>query len=105
MTKPGITTGEIMDAINQTLQDGGLHCSLDQGGHGVGLDGQEPPAIALGEKFEVQEDMVLAVECWMFETDENGHHRVYGGEDYVHVTKDGADLFPLFPTEIVSLGT
>ena len=105
LTKPGVTTGEIMDAINQTLQDGGLHCSLDQGGHGVGLDGQEPPAIALGEKFVVQENMVLALECWMFETDEHGHHRVYGGEDYVHVTKNGCDLLPTFPTDIVSLGT
>jgi len=52
----------------------------------------------------VQEGMVLAVECWMFETDDAGHHRVYGGEDYVYVTKDGCDLFPIFPTDIVSLG-
>ncbi len=104
MTKPGVSTGAIMDAINQTLEDGGLECSLDQGGHGVGIDGQEPPAIALGETFEVQESMVLAVECWMFDMDENGHYRVYGGEDYVHVTKDGCDPLPTFPTEIVSLG-
>lgn len=104
VTKPGITTGEIMDAINDTLKDGGLHCSLDQGGHGVGQCGQEPPAIALGEKFVVQEGMVLAVECWMFETDDMNHHKVYGGEDYVYVTKDGCDMFPTFPTDIVSLG-
>ena len=84
MTKPGVKTGDIMDAINDTLQEGGLECSLDQGGHGVGIDGQEPPAIALGETFEVEENMVLALECWFFDTDENGHHRVYGGEDYVH---------------------
>ena len=93
-----------MDAINETLQDGGLECSLDQGGHGVGLCGQEPPAIALGEKFVVQEGLVLAVECWLFETDANGHHRVYGGEDYVYVTEDGSDLFPVFPTDITCLG-
>jgi len=105
VTKPGITTGEIMDAINDTLQEGGLECSLDQGGHGVGLCGQEPPAIALGEKFVVQEGLVLAVECWLFETDKNGHHRVYGGEDYVYVTENGCDLFPVFPTDITSLGT
>lgn len=104
MTKPGVTSGSIMDAINASLEDGGLHCSLDQGGHGVGIDGQEPPAIALGETFEVQENMVLALECWMFETDDNGHHRVYGGEDYVHVTKDGCDLLPTFPTDIMTLG-
>lgn len=104
MTKPGVRTGDIMDAINDTLADGGLFCSLDQGGHGVGIDGQEPPAIALGETFEVQEDMVLAVECWMFETDENGHHRVYGGEDYVHVTENSSDPLPTFPTDIFSLG-
>ena len=104
MTKPGVRTGDIMDAINETLKDGGLFCSLDQGGHGVGIDGQEPPAIALGETFEVQENMVLAVECWMFETDENGHQRVYGGEDYVVVTPDGCDPLPTFPTDIFSLG-
>jgi Xaa-Pro aminopeptidase len=104
LTKPGVTTGEIMDAINDTLQDGGLHCSLDQGGHGVGIHGQEPPAIALGEKFVVKEDMVLALECWMFEATPEGHHRVYGGEDYVHVTRDGCDLLPTFPTDIMHLG-
>ena len=104
MTKPGVRTGDMMDAINESLQEGGLICSLDQGGHGVGIDGQEPPAIALGETFEVQEDMVLAVECWFFETDENGHHRVYGGEDYVHVTSDGSDPLPTFPTDIMTLG-
>lgn len=104
MTKPGVTTGELMDAINNTLADGGLECSLDQGGHGVGLDGQEPPAIALDENFVVQENMVLAVECWLFEKDANGHHRVYGGEDYVHVTRAGSDRLPTFPTDIVSLG-
>ena len=104
MTKPGVRTGDMMDAINESLQEGGLICSLDQGGHGVGIDGQEPPAIALGETFEVQEDMVLAVECWYFETDENGHHRVYGGEDYVHVTSDGSDPLPTFPTDIMTLG-
>lgn len=104
MTKPGVRTGDIMDAINDTLQDGGLECSLDQGGHGVGIDGQEPPAIALGETFEVEENMVLALECWFFDTDENGHHRVYGGEDYVHVTKDGCDPLPTFPLDITSLG-
>jgi hypothetical protein len=41
----------------------------------------------------------------MFETTEEGHHRVYGGEDYVHVTRDGADVLPTFPTDIMSLGT
>jgi hypothetical protein len=48
--------------------------------------------------------MVLAVECWYFETDDNGHHRVYGGEDYVHVTSDGSDPLPTFPTDIFHLG-
>ena len=104
ITRPGITTGEIMDAINETLQEGGLECSLDQGGHGVGLSAQEPPAIALGEKFVVREGQVLALECWLFETDQNGHHRIYGGEDYVCVTNDGCDPLPGFPTDIVSLG-
>ena len=106
VTKPGVTTGEIMDAIIDTLTEGGLHCSLDQGGHGVGLCGQEPPAIALGEKYVVKPGMVLAVECWMFETGENFQppFNVYGGEDYVYVTEDGCDIFPAFPNDIVSLG-
>ena len=47
---------------------------------------------------------MLAVECWLFDTDKNGHHRVYGGEDYVYVTETGCDLFPVFPTDIMTLG-
>ena len=54
----------------------------------------------------VKPGMVLAVECWMFETGENFQppFNVYGGEDYVYVTEDGCDIFPAFPTDIVSLG-
>lgn len=103
--KPGIKTREIMDTINETMQEDGMICVIDQGGHGVGLSFQEPPAIALGEEFVVEEGMALAVECWYSEPGDMSQTKaLYGGEDYVVVTEDGHYRMPFFKHDTYCLG-
>lgn len=105
IVKPGIKTGEIMQIISDTLEDQGIKCTLDQAGHGVGLNFQEPPAIAVGEELRVEEGMVLAVECWYFDIDDMSVGKnMFGGEDYVVVTGDGYDPLPTFRTDLRCLG-
>ncbi len=100
LVKPGLKTGDLMEAIlERTRSDGELNYLLDMAGHGVGLNFQEPPAIAIGEENEIEEGMVLAIECWALDMRESGAY-CYAVEDYVLVTKDGCDLFPGFPRDI-----
>jgi Xaa-Pro aminopeptidase len=105
--KPGIKSGRILEIINEALEEKGYTNSLDMGGHGVGLNFQEPPAIATGEKFVVEEGMVLAIEAWSLDAEDMSARKVpdlYGTEDYVVVTKDGSDPFPTFRKDIRCLG-
>ena len=103
LVKPGVRTGTIMEAIvDLNRQKGEGDYLFDMAGHGVGLNFQEPPAIAVGEEFEVEEGMVLAIETWALDMKDTGGH-VYAVEDYVTVTQDGCDPFPSFPRDLRSL--
>lgn len=103
VVKPGVRTGEILEAILEgNRQDGVADYFIDMAGHGVGLNFQEPPAIARNEQYELEEGMVLAIETWEVSMTETGF-AVFAVEDYVTVTKDGCDPFPSFPRELRSL--
>lgn len=104
--KPGITTGSLWDVMNEGFQEwAGEDYVFDQGGHSVGLCIHEPPMIAKGEQLLVEEGMVMAIETWTIGKGEGRDMGpVYGVEDYVVVTKDGADVFPGYPKEHRVLG-
>ncbi len=99
--KPGVTTGYLWDVMNEGFQEWSNEPYVfDQGGHSVGLRIHEPPMIAKGEPLLVEEGMVLAVETWTIGKGEGRDMGpVFGVEDYVVVTADGADVFPGFPKE------
>ncbi len=110
--KPGIEAGSLVEMITEECREAGIDLTGetdDQIGHGIGLDLQEPPMIARGEKTLLEEGMVLAVEIW--HVDWSGVSvvqgklvpEVYGNEDLVVVTKTGCDPLPSFRREIRSL--
>lgn len=104
--KPGVSTGRIWEVMNEGMQEwSDEEYIFDQGGHSVGLNIHEPPMIAKGEdELIIEEGMVLAVETWTIGAGAGREMGpVFGVEDYVVVTKDGADVFPGFPKEIRSL--
>ena len=104
--KPGVTTGQLWDVMDEGFQElKGENYIFDQGGHGVGLCIHEPPMIAKGEDLTIEEGMVLAIETWTIgEGDGRNMGAVFGVEDYVVVTSDGADVFPGYPKEQRVLG-
>jgi Xaa-Pro aminopeptidase len=104
--KPGVTTGRLWDVMNEGFQEWADEDYIfDQGGHSVGLCIHEPPMIAKGEELLVEEGMVLAIETWTIgEGDGRNMGAVFGVEDYVVVTSDGADVFPGYPKEQRVLG-
>jgi Xaa-Pro aminopeptidase len=65
-------------------------------GHGVGLDLDEPPVLALGDKTPLEEGMVLTVEPKLI-------GREFGAiqiEDTVVVTSNGASIMSTVPREL-----
>ncbi len=100
VVKPGAKTGDILEAILEgNRKDGVMDYFIDMAGHGVGLNFQEPPAIARNEEYELEEGMVLAIETWEVSMTEAGV-AVAAVEDYVTVTKDGCEPFPSFPRDL-----
>lgn len=107
--RPGIPTRELLAIIEDALREGGMECSFEMAGHGVGLTEHEPPMIAEGEEALIEEGMVMAVEVWI--TDETAIREkpegvipdFYANEDLVVVTRDGCDRLPSFRKDVRTL--
>ncbi len=90
--KPGILSGEVFeDALSIAEKRGVVDYFMSHGeqlkfvGHGVGLQIDEPPYLALNKKEVIKENMVIALEP-KFHVPELG---VIGIEDTFLVTKEG----------------
>lgn len=107
--RPGVKAKELVEIIGEVMRSGGLEPVGDEmAGHGVGLDTQEPPMIAVGEEGEIREGMVMAVEVWAVDWYSTSAHTnimgdVFGVEDLLVVTRDGCDRLPSLPRNIRSL--
>ncbi len=112
--KPGVKTTHLMEVIAGTLTDAGINPTIEMAGHGVGLNPQEPPMIAMEESSVIEAGMVLAIEVWVvdwsgvsFQESASDPSKivpeVYGNEDLVVVTKGGCDRFPSFRKDIRTL--
>ena len=64
--KPGITCGEVFDGVYNIAKKAGLEEGFMGGapflGHGIGLEIDEFPPIAVGSKVSIKENMALAME-------------------------------------------
>lgn len=103
LVKPGIGTDEIARAW-PAAEHFGFDSEMEafglQFGHGLGLGLHERPIISrlvsLDHPFELQENMVFALETYCPATDGQSAARI---EEEVVVTRDGASLLTLFPAE------
>jgi Xaa-Pro dipeptidase len=86
--KPGLQVAELFTHVVQTVRREGIpHFKRSHVGHGIGVDGYDPPNISDTSADVLAEDMVVCVETPYYELG-------FGGvqvEDMIRVTKTGAE--------------
>lgn len=85
--KPGLKVSELFHHVVETVRREGIsHFKRSHVGHGIGVDGYDPPNIAESTNDVFEENMVVCVETPYYELGFAGLQV----EDMVRVTKDGA---------------
>jgi Xaa-Pro aminopeptidase len=93
--KPGLKVSDLFDQVVETVRREGIpHYQRSHVGHGIGVDGYDPPNIGPGGDAVLEEDMVICVETPYYELGFAGLQV----EDMLRVTKDGAESFMQFDT-------
>jgi Xaa-Pro aminopeptidase len=93
--KPGLKAAELFTAVVETVRGEGIpHFNRSHVGHGIGIDGYDPPNIAGNSTDVFEENMVVCIETPYYELGFAGLQV----EDMIHVTKDGAE-------SLMTLGT
>jgi Xaa-Pro aminopeptidase len=60
--KPGIRASDVFRAIARVFEEAGLKNTNVRAGHGLGLEGHEPPNLGLHDDTKLEANMVFAVE-------------------------------------------
>lgn len=95
LLKPGLRVADLFNHVVETVRREGIpHFKRSHVGHGIGVDGYDPPNIAESSNDVFEEDMVVCVETPYYELGLAGLQV----EDMVRVTKHGAE-------SLMTLGT
>jgi Xaa-Pro dipeptidase len=95
--RPGLKVSELFDEVVGTVQREGIpHYARSHVGHGIGVDGYDPPNIAASANMVLEEDMVICVETPYYEIGFAGLQV----EDMIRVTRNGAESLMSLPTAI-----
>jgi len=98
--KPGAKCSDIDKAtINVFKKAGLMHLVLHHTGHGLGLEGHEPPWLDVGNEELLRPGMVLSCEPGIYETGFAGFRH----SDTVLITEDGAEIITYYPRQIDEL--
>lgn len=109
---PGVSTAELIHAVEKVFKEEGSPIEIEMIGHGMGLTGHEPPMLTAREPTVLEEGMVLAVEIWKYDVagfaygdsvQSTKNLGPFGNEDLVVVTKNGCKRLPAFRKDILSL--
>ena len=86
--KPGLKVSELFTQVVATVQKEGIpHYNRSHVGHGIGIEGYDPPNIAGDSQDVFEENMVICVETPYYELGFAGLQV----EDMILITKDGAE--------------
>jgi Xaa-Pro dipeptidase len=86
--KPGLKVSDLFTHVVETVRREGIpHFKRSHVGHGIGVDGYDPPNISESSNDVFEENMVVCVETPYYELGFAGLQV----EDMVRVTKDGAE--------------
>lgn len=95
--KPGLKVAELFTEVVETVRREGIpHFDRSHVGHGIGVDGYDPPNIASSSADVFEENMVVSVETPYYELGFAGLQV----EDMIRVTKDGAESLMTLGTEL-----
>ncbi|MFQ5951385.1 MAG: M24 family metallopeptidase [Candidatus Geothermarchaeales archaeon] len=97
---PGVECSEVDKGAAKVLRDKGYAHSLrHHTGHGMGLEGHEPPWLDVGDDTVMQPGMVFSCEPGLYFPGDAG----YRHSDTVVVTEDGAEVITSYPRDLESL--
>jgi Xaa-Pro aminopeptidase len=95
--KPGLKVSDLFKEIVATVQREGIpHFKRSHVGHGIGVDGYDPPNISEKSTDVLEENMVVCIETPYYELGFAGLQV----EDMVRVTKNGSESLMMLPTAL-----
>jgi Xaa-Pro dipeptidase len=95
IVKPGVKVADLFKEVVETVRREGIpHFKRSHVGHGIGVDGYDPPNISETTKEVLEENMVICVETPYYELGFAGLQV----EDMLRVTRDGAESLMSLPT-------
>ncbi len=98
--KPGNTCADVDKAANEVLKDAGYWGLVrHHTGHGIGLEGHEPPYLDQGNPQPLQPGMVVSIEPGIYELGYAGFRH----SDTLAVTEDGCEWITYYPRDLESL--
>ena len=100
MFKPGVKCSDIDKATIRVFKKAGLmHLVKHHTGHGLGLEGHEPPWLDIGNEEPLHAGMVVSCEPGIYEAGFAGFRH----SDTVLITEDGAEIITYYPRNLDAL--
>ncbi|MBJ3776630.1 M24 family metallopeptidase [Acuticoccus mangrovi] len=95
--KPGLKVADLFTEVVETVRREGIPgFRRSHVGHGIGIDGYDPPTISEAAPEVLEENMVLCLETPYYELGFGG----FQVEDMLRVTRDGVESFMTLPTAL-----
>ena len=98
--KPGIKCSDVDKASRKIIRKAGYEALVrHHTGHGLGLEGHEPPWLDLGDDTPMKPGMVFSCEPGIYESGYAGFRH----SDTVVITEEGAEIITYYPRDLESL--
>jgi len=98
--KPGNTCADVDKAANKVFREAGYWDLVrHHTGHGIGIQGHEPPYLDQGNDKELEPGMVVSIEPGIYELGSAG----YRHSDTLMVTEEGCEWLTYYPRDLDSL--
>src|ERR1700756_582844 len=98
--RPGIRCGRIDEAADKSVEESGFKEGLrHHAGHGIGLDGHEPPWLDPGDRTIIREGMVFSCEPGLYFPGYAGFRH----SDTLVITRSGMDFITHYPRDLEQL--
>ena len=97
---PGVKCSDVDKASMKVISNSGYNSLMrHHTGHGIGLEGHEPPWLDIGNEAELKPGMVVSIEPGIYELGFAGFRH----SDTAVITEDGYELVTYYPRDLESL--